>query len=83
MARSGMDVSLICLFGRGGSSAVLGYIKEAPLTTSSSWSSIACAGVTREVQSSEKEVDRLVAKVAGGELAAVLAAYIQYVHNTQ
>eukprot|EP00971_Amphidinium_carterae_P140893 2791407-Amphidinium_carterae.1 len=62
MARSGMDVSLICLFGRWWASAVLGYIKDAPLSTSGAWSSVACAGVTGIGQTSEVEVEKLVSK---------------------
>ena len=38
MARAGLEPMLICLFGRWGSSAVLSYLREAPLSTSSSWS---------------------------------------------
>eukprot|EP00971_Amphidinium_carterae_P295687 5872449-Amphidinium_carterae.1 len=72
MARFGMDVSLICLFGRWGSSAVLGYIKDAPLSTSAAWSSVACAGVTGTVQASEVDVEKLVSKVAGDQLNKVL-----------
>eukprot|EP00971_Amphidinium_carterae_P254616 5054864-Amphidinium_carterae.1 len=63
-----MDVSLICLFGRWGSSAVLGYIKDAPLSTSAAWSSVACSGLTGTVQPSECDVEKLVAKVAGDQL---------------
>eukprot|EP00971_Amphidinium_carterae_P107349 2126775-Amphidinium_carterae.1 len=73
MARAGMDISLICLFGRWGSSAVLGYIREAPLTTSSSWSSLASEGVKLSPGLADKAVDEEAAKEASKALKGEVA----------
>eukprot|EP00971_Amphidinium_carterae_P255003 5062214-Amphidinium_carterae.1 len=45
MARADIDPALICLFGRWGSNAVMGYLREAPLSVSGKWSRRTAQGI--------------------------------------
>ena len=48
LARAGVDTWAIQLMGRWGSSAVLGYVRDAPLELSTTWAARAAAGISLE-----------------------------------